>query len=397
MIGVVTALALAAAPAPPADLVSEIDGIVQQRFYAPARLKEVGWSASVEAARVAYRKAADEAARHEVLRALMASLKSSHTAYYPREDPSYWALASIFEPFLTKSCPKERAPAFPVTRDDVGAFWKRLDGAWFVAGVYRGGPAEKAGLQLGDRVDAADGKPFGPVASFAGKAGKAVALQVQRARGGPPLKLTVTPRATKPLEEFRQATEDSFQVIERRGRRIAYLRVWSWTGDAVQETVLEAINKASEARVDGFVLDLRDGWGGADPSYLAMFFQGVPVLSQVQPDGGTHSYDRQVRAPAVVLVNGGSRSGKEAFAYGAKKHHLARLVGERTAGGVLFGTPICLSDGALLWLAVMDAKVDGERLEGVGVEPDVPVPFDLRYAAGVDPQLERALDLLAAK
>jgi C-terminal processing protease CtpA/Prc len=393
MIGACAALLLAASPAP--DLVGEIDGIVQQRFYAPARLKEVGWSASVANARAAYQKAPDLAARHEALRALMASLQASHTAYYPREDPSYWALASIFEPFLTRSCPKDRAPAFPVTRDDIGAFWKRLDGAWFVAGVYRGGPAEKAGLLAGDRVATADGAPFGPVESFAGKAGKAVALEVQRARGGPLLKLAVTPRHTKPLEEFRQATEDSFRVVERRGHRIAYVRVWSWTGGAVQQTVEEAIGKANGEKTDGFVLDLRDGWGGADPSYLAMFFQGVPVLAQIGRDGKATAFDRQVRTPAALLVNGGSRSGKEAFAYGAKKHHLARVVGERTAGGVLFGTPICLSDGSLLWLAVSDARVDGERLEGVGVEPDVAVPFDVRYAAGQDPQLERALDLLS--
>jgi carboxyl-terminal processing protease len=73
-----------------------------------------------------------------------------------------------------------------------------------------------------------------------------------------------------------------------------------------------------------------------------------------------------------------------------------RLVGERTAGGVLFGTPICLGDGSLLWLAVMGARVDGEVLEGVGVAPDVEVPFDLRYAAGADPQLDRAVELLSA-
>jgi len=30
------------------------------------------------------------------------------------------------------------------------------------------------------------------------------------------------------------------------------------------------------------------------------------------------------------------------------------------------------------------------------VEPDVAVPFDVRYAAGEDVQLERALELLAA-
>ena len=36
--------------------------------------------------------------------------------------------------------------------------------------------------------------------------------------------------------------------------------------------------------------------------------------------------------------------------------------------------------------------IDGMRLEGVGVEPDIEVPFDIRFAAGKDIQLERAKD-----
>jgi carboxyl-terminal processing protease len=79
-----------------------------------------------------------------------------------------------------------------------------------------------------------------------------------------------------------------------------------------------------------------------------------------------------------LLINGGTRSGKETIAYGAKKHRLARLVGERTAGAALFGVPFCLSDGSHLLLAQSDGRVDGERLEGVGVAPDIEVPLDFR-------------------
>jgi carboxyl-terminal processing protease len=46
-------------------------------------------------------------------------------------------------------------------------------------------------------------------------------------------------------------------------------------------------------------------------------------------------------------------------------------------------------------LAVEDVLVDGQRLEGVGVTPTIEVPFDSRYAAGGDPQLDRAVQLLA--
>jgi len=36
--------------------------------------------------------------------------------------------------------------------------------------------------------------------------------------------------------------------------------------------------------------------------------------------------------------------------------------------------------------------INGKRLEGIGVEPDIKVPFDIRFAAGKDIQLERAKD-----
>jgi len=99
--------------------------------------------------------------------------------------------------------------------------------------------------------------------------------------------------------------------------------------------------------------------------------------------------------PAVIVINGGSRSGKEIIAYAAKKHGIARLVGERTAGAVLPGSVFCLDNGALLYMAVAELMVDGEVLEGKGVEPDLVVPFDLRYAGGVDGQLDAALNAAA--
>jgi carboxyl-terminal processing protease len=71
------------------------------------------------------------------------------------------------------------------------------------------------------------------------------------------------------------------------------------------------------------------------------------------------------------------------------------VIGETTAGALLAGTAFVLSDGSLLILAVNDADVDGERVEGKGVAPTIPVPFDIRYAAGKDPQLDKAIEVLA--
>ena len=73
------------------------------------------------------------------------------------------------------------------------------------------------------------------------------------------------------------------------------------------------------------------------------------------------------------------------------------MVGAPTAGNVLAGTAYLLPDDSLLELAVADVLVDGKHLEGNPVEPDVAVPFDVRYADGRDPQLDAATALMAKR
>jgi C-terminal processing protease CtpA/Prc len=48
-----------------------------------------------------------------------------------------------------------------------------------------------------------------------------------------------------------------------------------------------------------------------------------------------------------------------------------------------------------LYLCVSGVRVDGEVLEGVGVAPDHEVIWPLPYASAEDPQLQKALDLMA--
>ena len=102
--------------------------------------------------------------------------------------------------------------------------------------------------------------------------------------------------------------------------------------------------------------------------------------------------DSQWRKPVVLLVDGGTRSGKEILAHGFRTYGIGPVVGGRTAGAVTAGRLFRLSNDDLLYVAVADARVDGERLEGRGVEPDIEVPFDVEFAADRDPRLERALD-----
>jgi carboxyl-terminal processing protease len=96
--------------------------------------------------------------------------------------------------------------------------------------------------------------------------------------------------------------------------------------------------------------------------------------------------------PLVVLINRGTRSGKEALAYSLQRSGRATLIGERTAGAFLAGKIFDLDNRTALYLPVHDAEFLGKRLEGTGVVPDVDVPSIAK--GDKDTQYDRATSVL---
>jgi carboxyl-terminal processing protease len=377
-----TLLALAsplpAAPPPgfPA-LGREIESLVREHFYDAAKgarwaETNAGYAARIEDA---------ETFRRETRRRL-AELGASHTEYYLQDDPGYRDLLSIFRAVLKR----------PAEGESLGLGLVERDGGWFVARVFPGGPAEAAGLRRGDRLVSADGEPYHPVRSLRGKAGRPVVLAVRSREDGPLRTVQVTPRIADPQEEWLAAQRAGTRVLDRRGHRVGYVPVWSCAGGGPAEALADSL-AADLKDAEALVLDLRGGWGGCDSALVALFDPAVPVLTRIDRDGSRSDFAASWRKPLVVLVDGGSRSGKEMVARALQRNRRAVIVGERTAGAVLAGQPILLTDGSLLFLAVEDVRIDGERIEGGGVQPDIAVPATLPYADGADPQLERALEV----
>jgi carboxyl-terminal processing protease len=203
----------------------------------------------------------------------------------------------------------------------------------------------------------------------------------------------VVPEAIIPAKLYYEAMKESARIIESHGRKIGYIHVWSYAGDQYQD-LLEEMVTGKLAGADALVLDLRDGWGGASPEYLGIFNTKVPLITEIGRDGKKAAMETQWRKPAVMLINEGARSGKEILAYGFRKYGFGKLVGTKTAGYVMAGRPFILGSGNMLYLAVAGVLVDGERIEGVGVAPDIEVPMPLEYTHGKDPQLDKALELL---
>jgi len=370
--------------------------LVRDRFYDP-KLNGLDW----DAARTRYRAQAIAAGSREeaavAINAMLSELGASHTRYYAPEDPAYYQLADIFSGALEHRGLERVFPKGDVSYPGIGAFTEMdSEGRTFVTGAIEGAPAHQAGILVGDEILSADDRPFRPVESFRGKVGAPVSLQVRRTAGAAPIAMSVTPADLRPDEMFLRGLKASARVIDAGGKaRIGYVRVWSYANRRYQSALEELIGEGTLKDADALIWDLRGGWGGAQPQYLDLFNPRAPTMQVKDRDGETGLVDVKWRKPVAMLINQGTRSGKEVLAYGFKEYGLGPLVGQRTEGAVLAATAFLIGDDGLLLLAVEDVLVDGKRLEGVGVEPTIEVKFDSRYAAGADPQLDRAVEVLA--
>jgi carboxyl-terminal processing protease len=332
-----------------------------------------------------------------VINTMLAELRTSHTQFYTPEETAYYQLADIFIGALRRRGLDRIFPSGEVTYPGIGAFTNEDDRRRnVVTGVVEDTPAHQAGLLIGDEILAVDDLPFRPVASFRGKVGDLVTLSIRRDPGEPSMALSVTPAAIHPNAMFLRGLQASARVVAAaNGVRVGYVHVWSYAGGAYQRALEDLIADGPLRDADALVWDLRDGWGGAEPQYLDLFNPNAPTMQVTDRDGHTRIQDVKWRKPVVMLVNRGTRSGKEVLAYGFKRYRLGEIIGTQTAGAVLAASVFLMSDGGLLLLAVADVTVDGQRLEGVGVTPTIEVPFDPVYAAGRDPQLDRAVQVLS--
>ena len=384
--------------APAGSNVADFDQVwelVRDRFYDP-HVSGLDWPAE----RARFRPDAASARSREeaaaAINAMLAKLGASHTRYYTPEDPAYYQLADIFAGALEHRGLERAFPSGDVSYPGIGVFTDADNQSrTFVTGVIEGAPAHQAGLLVGDEILSADDRPFRAVDSFRGKVGVPVSLKIRRASGASPIAINVSPADLHPNEMFLRGLKDSARVIVTDKARIGYVHVWSYASRRIQSALEDLMSDGPLKDADALVFDLRGGWGGAQPQYLDLFNPRAPTMQVKGRNGETGFVDVKWRKPVAMLINEGTRSGKEVLAYGFKEYRLGELIGHRTEGAVLAATAFLIGDDGLLLLAVEDVLVDGQRLEGVGVTPTIEVPFDWRYAAGGDPQLDRAVQVLA--
>ncbi|NCA78067.1 MAG: PDZ domain-containing protein [Alphaproteobacteria bacterium] len=255
--------------------------------------------------------------------------------------------------------------------EGVGVTIQKSGNQCLVTDIHTGGPAAKAGIQVGDYLTFIDGKSLDNKALediavlLRGPAGSTVKITVLRS--GMSYDITVT----------REKIQNQAVAYQLMGEDIGYIKISSFDSDSDQE-----FNKARIALVnqgaEKLILDLRGNGGG-------LINTAINIADYFVEEGAiTHFYrqDKLVEThnatkahipplPTVVLIDNNSASATELLAAAVKDHKGATLVGKTTYGkGVaqMVGTlPYEGSFKLSVFYFVSPLKND---IHGKGVEPD---------------------------
>jgi C-terminal processing protease CtpA/Prc len=368
--------------------------LVVEHFYDVSALERFGMAVRREIEDPEVPLAADSPAPRvdEAIATVLASLEVSHTGRYTPDTIDYFELIDIFRFAVRDDMRRLFPPQGDVTYPGIGMVARQTNARPFVSDVYDGSPADRAGILVGDEIVSVDGAPYHEIESFRDKVGRTVEVRLRRRDGAEPISVDVSVERLRPLPMFAKAIENSVTVTENDGKQIGYLRLWTLSSRDGMDIVARELGAGRLQDVDGLVLDLRGRWGGGRSDAAELFVGGAPPFRLIPREGEDILANVRWHRPVVAIIDEGSRSGLELFAYALKANGIP-LVGARTAGALLAGRAYLLPDDSLLELAVSDAVIgQNERLEGRGILPDIPVTFRLPYMAGQDPQLDAAIE-----
>lgn len=315
---------------------------------------------------------------------MMESLGDTHSTY--------------MDPNTFESANAELAGSY----EGIGAYVDTTADYLTIISPMPGSPAEKAGLQNGDKIIKIDGE------DMTGVDGELARRKVLGPAGSTVV-LTVSRKDATELLEF-SITRDKIVVKSATGKMlendIAYVQVNTF-GDNTTSELIATLTELMAQNPKGLVLDLRNNGGGylhTSVEVVSQFLSDGVVLYEKFGDGKQNEFKvlpggLATQIPMVVLINEGSASASEITAGALQDYGRAKLIGVVSygKGSVQNWVPLSDNQGAVRvtiakWYTPNDNTIDGK-----GLTPDVYVTMtEEDYKANLDPQLDAAVETLLA-
>jgi C-terminal processing protease CtpA/Prc len=261
-------------------------------------------------------------------------------------------------------------------------------------------PADVAGIKPGDMLDAVDGVTMDGTVNLDEqldhKTGKRVLLKVS-GRDVPVQPITLA--AEKNLLYRAWVEQNRAYVAKISNGRLGYVHMQDMSAGALERLHLD-LDAENHSR-EGVVIDIRNNSGGFVNAYALDVFTRRPYM-KMTPRGSleaparTALGQRALEAPTALVTNQHSLSDAEDFTEGYRALKLGKVVGEPTAGWIIYTSNVSLLDGTsyrLPFIRIRDGN--GADMELHPRPVDVPVSRPVGEAeTGKDSQLDAAVKTL---
>lgn len=256
-------------------------------------------------------------------------------------------------------------PEREANRSQAGELGLRFDpaayeakGVFLVAEVTPLSPADLGGVRTGDRLMEVDGTALSAQSSIAAlleyKKGKRVVLTVAATDGSQPRTVTVLPAGASEVRElrYRAWVEGRRAYVDAQsGGRLGYVHMINMSEESLERLYLD-LDAANHGK-QGVVIDIRNNSGGFVNAYALDVFARRPYLTfQERGRGAVPARvalgQRALELPTILVTNQHSLSDAEDFSEGYRRLRLGRIVGEPTAGWIVYTRNQTLIDGSTL-------------------------------------------------
>ncbi len=247
--------------------------------------------------------------------------------------------------------------------------------------VYKGSPAESAGIVPGDKIVKVFGIPY---------TGYEMNEAVKHMRGEPGTSADITIlREGETIDLTVPRAEVTVNRVETRmlGDDVGLITLYEFEGNALAG-FKEALKQLEKEKAKGMIVDLRGNPGGVVDTAAQICDLLLPectIVTIEDKHGNVDTYSSDpsmVSLPTVVLVNGMSASASEIMAAALKDNGRATLVGTQTFGkGIVQNVYVFKDDNSSMHLTTAYYYTpNGENIHKTGITPDriIDLPEELK-------------------
>jgi carboxyl-terminal processing protease len=258
---------------------------------------------------------------------------------------------------------------------DIGAAISKRFGYAAVIAVIPGGPADKAGVENSDIVEAIEGKSTRDLSlaeiheMLSGQQGSNITISVVRARRSEPKKITITRDLVTPPPVSDRIMQDA----------IGYVKT-DTLGKGKSQEIAAKIKTLEKNGAKKLLLDLRNCAEGDEEEGIAVanLFLNHGSIAYVQgqkyPKRAFNADPQKAitRLPLVVLVNRGTAGPAEIVAAAIQDNGRGDVVGDKTFGVGTISRIIEVPDGSALILSVAKYySPAGKAIADAAVTPNI--------------------------